>query len=154
MEEDSEDFEPLIFDLEEVECRMTDIEERDRSDEAGRSVKGSIFNSPKEFRTINPSRGVNDSSMLSSQNLAVLDNVRQIEDFLRYGADRNLDVTVSSVMSTPRHPYGRDMMDMSDNQSVLGSSYGARMPLTPSQFARQSEMGKARVNQQDRLSAS
>jgi hypothetical protein len=43
---------------------MTDIEERDKNDDqqaANKSIKGSIFNSPKEFRVINPSRGLNDS---------------------------------------------------------------------------------------------
>lgn len=44
-QEDNDDFEHLVFDIEEVECRMTDIEERDRNDEGGntRSIRGSIF---------------------------------------------------------------------------------------------------------------
>lgn len=48
--EDSDGFEHIVFDIEEVECRMTDIEERDRTDEIAnnRSVRGSIMNSPKE----------------------------------------------------------------------------------------------------------
>jgi hypothetical protein len=64
---DSDDFEHLIFDIEEVECKMTDIEERDRSDDSrsahsrnegteghgsgngGRSVRGSILHSPKNY---------------------------------------------------------------------------------------------------------
>lgn len=32
--DDDHDFEHLIFDIEEVECKMTDIEERERSHEA------------------------------------------------------------------------------------------------------------------------
>ncbi len=42
---------------------MTDIEEKDKGElnSANRSIKGSIFNSPKEFRMIKPSRGLNDS---------------------------------------------------------------------------------------------
>jgi len=62
---------------------MTDIEERDKNDDtnlANRSIKGSIFNSPKEFRMINPSRGLNDSqiSELSRSNLAMFDNMKQL----------------------------------------------------------------------------
>ena len=55
---------PMVYEIEEVECRMTDIEERDRNhdsaDNNNRSVRGSIFNSPKDFPMINPSR-INDS---------------------------------------------------------------------------------------------
>lgn len=77
MDDSSEDFEPLIFDIEEVECRMTDIEERDKHEDnsVNRSVRGSIFNSPKDFPMINPSRIMNESqmSMLSQTNLALFD---------------------------------------------------------------------------------
>lgn len=84
VDDSSEDFEPLIFDIEEVECRMTDTEERDKSDDntVNRSVRGSIFNSPKDFPMINPSRVMNESqmSMLSQSNLSLFDknNMRQI----------------------------------------------------------------------------
>ncbi len=30
--DDDDEYEPLIFDIEEVECRMTDIDERERSE--------------------------------------------------------------------------------------------------------------------------
>lgn len=62
---------PMVYEIEEVECRMTDIEEIEKNEnENNRSVRGSIFNSPKDF-LINPSR-INDSqiSMLSHHNLA------------------------------------------------------------------------------------
>jgi hypothetical protein len=44
-QDENDDFEHLVFDIEEVECRMTDIEERDRNDESrnNRSIRGSIF---------------------------------------------------------------------------------------------------------------
>ncbi len=64
IDDSSDDFEPLIFDIEEVECRMTDIEERDKKEDRNdvdRSVRGSIFNSPKDFPRINPSGRINDS---------------------------------------------------------------------------------------------
>lgn len=68
---------PMVYEIEEVECRMTDIEERDKhdSDSNNRSVRGSIFNSPKDFPMINPSR-INDSniSVLSHTNLAMFDS--------------------------------------------------------------------------------
>lgn len=50
VDDDFDDYEPLIFDIEEVECRMTDIDERERSDTSAhnRSVRGSIMNSPKD----------------------------------------------------------------------------------------------------------
>lgn len=88
---------------------MTDIEERDKAESnsaANRSIKGSIFNSPKEFRMLKPSRGLNESqvSMLSQSNLALLDNrnLKHMQDFLRYDGDRALDISMSSVCSTSR----------------------------------------------------
>ena len=61
----SDDFMPMVYEIEEVECRMTDIEERDQKHDSAennmnRSVRGSIFYSPKDFPLINPSR-INDS---------------------------------------------------------------------------------------------
>jgi hypothetical protein len=48
--------EPLVFDIEEVECRMSDIEETSYSEErAKRSVRGSVIHTPKDFPFINPS---------------------------------------------------------------------------------------------------
>lgn len=78
-----------------------------------RSVRGSlsIFNSPNNFPNINASGSgrINESqlSILSHSNLNMLDNLnnmRKIQDFLLYDGDRNLDVSVSSVCSTPRNP--------------------------------------------------
>jgi|LauGreDrversion4_2_1035121.scaffolds.fasta_scaffold213134_1 hypothetical protein len=62
---DNNDLDHLIFDIEEVECKMTDMEERERSDESKHfggskvleteirndnlSVRGSILNSPKNY---------------------------------------------------------------------------------------------------------
>lgn len=69
----------MVYEIEEIECRMTDMEERDRHDSVNnRSLKGSIFNSPKDFPMINPSR-INDSSIsvLSHTNLAMFDNMKQ-----------------------------------------------------------------------------
>jgi len=58
----------MVYEIEEVECRMTDMEERDKSELNGgsgsignRSVRGSLFNSPKDFPIINPSNRVNES---------------------------------------------------------------------------------------------
>jgi len=60
----------MVYEIEEVECRMTDMEERDRSELNGgggsgsignRSVRGSLFNSPKDFPMINPSNKINES---------------------------------------------------------------------------------------------
>lgn len=97
---------PMVYEIEEVECRMTDIEEIEKNeDENNRSVRGSIFNSPKDF-LINPSR-INDSqiSMLSHHNLAKFDSQKRFQDCLRFDTDRNLDISMSSVCSTPRHQY-------------------------------------------------
>ena len=54
---------------------MSDMEERDKIDDDmnKRSVRGSIFNSPKDFPLIIPSGRINDS-ILSSTNLAIFDN--------------------------------------------------------------------------------
>ena len=37
-----DDFEHLIFDIEEIECKMTDIEERERSDESRSAGSGTL----------------------------------------------------------------------------------------------------------------
>ena len=76
--ESDDDFEHLIFDIEEVECKMTDIEEREPSDESrsgsarnetGRSgVRGSILHSPKNYR-MNPQSRISEMSVMSSVNL-------------------------------------------------------------------------------------
>ena len=68
--DDSDDIEPLIYEIEEVECRMTDIEERERGtdDSVKRgSIRASILQSPREFPLPNLSFRVNEShlSMLS-----------------------------------------------------------------------------------------
>jgi hypothetical protein len=78
--------EHLIFDFEEVECKMTDIEEKERSntsshrsdtaaalagvmrDADGRSVRGSIVNSPQNYNKHAPTR-MSDMSLMSSINL-------------------------------------------------------------------------------------
>ena len=61
------------------------MEERDKIDEDSnkRSVRGSIFNSPKDFPLINPSGRINDSQMsvLSQSNLAFLDNLNNVKQF-------------------------------------------------------------------------
>jgi hypothetical protein len=76
----------LIFDFEEVECKMTDIEEKDHSnssshrsdtaalagvmrDAEGRSVRGSIINSPKNYNNYNAQTRMSDMSLMSSINL-------------------------------------------------------------------------------------
>jgi len=70
----SDDFEHLIFDIEEVECKMTDIEEREQSDESNsgrgdaRSVRGSILHSPKNYH-FNPASRISEMSIMSSVNL-------------------------------------------------------------------------------------
>lgn len=62
---------------------MTDIEEREKAEEDShkRSIRGSIFNSPKDFPIINPSGKINDSSMsiLSQTNLALFDNLQSVK---------------------------------------------------------------------------
>ena len=76
MEDDScDDFEPLIFDIEEIECRMTDMEERDKSEEVvnNRSVRGSLFLSPRDMSKRNPLGRDNESMMSSSNNLMTQD---------------------------------------------------------------------------------
>lgn len=47
---------------------MSDIEERDKREEdsSKRSVRGSIFNSPKDFPLINPSGRISDGQLSGS----------------------------------------------------------------------------------------
>lgn len=65
-DDDDDVVENLIFDIEEVECKMTDIEERAPTEESHanneepRSVRDSIIGSP------NPRMRVSDMSMMSS----------------------------------------------------------------------------------------
>jgi hypothetical protein len=79
----SDDYEHLVFDIEEVECKMTDIEERDRSDESrslssrdpnngghgsgadNKSVRGSILHSPKNYQ-FNRGNRFSEMSVMSS----------------------------------------------------------------------------------------
>ena len=84
-----EEFEHLIFDIEEVECKMTDIEEQNQSespshrsgdtagavmavvmrDAEGRSLRGSFLNSPKNYQFNNGATRMSDMSVMSSINL-------------------------------------------------------------------------------------
>lgn len=61
----SDDFLPIVYEIEEIDCRMTDMEERDKNDQnagnSNRSVRGSLFNSPKDFPIIIPSNKINES---------------------------------------------------------------------------------------------
>lgn len=67
-DDDEDEFENLIFYIEEVECKMTDMEERapteeSQNNEEHHSVRGSILDSP------NPRGRVSDMSMMSSVNM-------------------------------------------------------------------------------------
>lgn len=78
---DNNDIEPLIFDLEEIECSMSDIDERNKtqwrqsklvgSDEI--NDRGSVIHTPKDFPVINPSGKIQECSSsisnMSYQNL-------------------------------------------------------------------------------------
>lgn len=69
-QEELAEIQPLIFDLEDMECRMTDIEE----EETHRSkMRDSVIKTLKEFPTIVPSGKINDdeSSSLSKSHLDV-----------------------------------------------------------------------------------
>ncbi|CDW83633.1 UNKNOWN [Stylonychia lemnae] len=127
----SDDFLPIVYEIEEIDCRMTDMEERDKNDQNGgnsnRSVRGSLFNSPKDFPIIIPSNKINESqvSILSHNNLAMFDNMKQFQDLLRYDTDRNLDISMSSVCSTPRNQFlPQDLIDMNDSRYEGLSSNG------------------------------
>eukprot|EP00347_Sterkiella_histriomuscorum_P004261 403361125 len=109
----SDDFMPMVYEIEEVECRMTDIEERDQKhDSAENNMNRSI-------------------SVLSHTNLAMFENnMKQFQDLLRYDTDRNLDISMSSVCSTPRYQniLPQDMIDMNDSRygyDMMSSSNGA-----------------------------
>jgi hypothetical protein len=62
-EEDSEDFEPLIYDIEEIDYKLTDLDEHSYGEKElmMRSMKSSIIHNPKDFPLINPSGKINDS---------------------------------------------------------------------------------------------
>ena len=71
MDTEREEEDLQIYDFEEVNCKMTDIEERARSDEShsgdpdNRSVRASIINSPKNYQ-MNRGARFSEMSMLSS----------------------------------------------------------------------------------------
>jgi hypothetical protein len=78
MEEEGDGFE--IFELHDFEFKMTDMEERegsengssndfrrpDAGDSGNRSVRGSILNSPKHYNNFNRAHRFSEMSMLSS----------------------------------------------------------------------------------------
>lgn len=116
---------------------MTDIEEKDHSNSAsnrsdtaamagvmrdaeGRSVRGSIINSPKNYHQLNAPTRMSDMSLMSSINLthnqiSQLHNQQNqdqqyysgkfnhLQDLLRYDAERHLDLSMTSMYSTPRN---------------------------------------------------
>jgi hypothetical protein len=73
-------------------------------------------------------------SVLSQVNLNIFDNLnngRQIQDFLRY--DGNLDVSISSVCSTPRNPYGTMIPNEDSRLDIYsGNRANGSIPASPS----------------------
>jgi hypothetical protein len=116
---------------------MTDIEEQNRGesgspshrsgdtaamagvmrDADGRSVRGSILNSPKNHQFNNAATRLSDMSIMSSINLInnqtpqmhghqqeyYSGKFNHLQDLLRYDHDRHLDVSMTSMYSTPRN---------------------------------------------------
>lgn len=80
-DEDNNDITPLIFDIEEIECNMSDIDEINKTQRFNNiqrnTSKDSVIHTPKDFPSINPSGKINESqsnvSSISYQNLVDLD---------------------------------------------------------------------------------
>jgi hypothetical protein len=60
-----------VYDIEEIECQMSDIEEMNKSNRLASSrrndVRGSVIHAPKDFPFINPS-GISNTHCLGKVN--------------------------------------------------------------------------------------
>ena len=185
-----------MFQLEEIECKMTDIDERDSdkggdhsssgqgghgsnhgsANQTGRNVRQSILHSPKNYQ-FNRGARMSEVSMLSSVNLghhlqlntqsnhhyysgAPLNSGRlfQINELLRQEEGARLDMSMTSVFSTPRQPGGVMMGgELNDSQMELFSNsnyqnhnsgiFSPHMPATGAAGQRRVHM-EGRVNSQ------
>lgn len=130
---------------------MTDIEELQKSEEnrvnsgvreaaeGSRSVRGSILNSPKNSH-FNPAVRFSEMSVMSSINLSHQNSLYSnngnqyysgkhgIHDYLRYDGERELDVSMTSMYSTPRNHFTKGnfdgyMGDFNESQLDLYSNF-------------------------------
>lgn len=77
---EEDDLEPLILDIEEIECRMTDIDENESHDER-ENLRNSVIHTPKDFPTIIPSGKIKRQSRGNQNSNLTLNNLAQFDAF-------------------------------------------------------------------------